>query len=76
MAMHGCSPDYRRSYNEEEGTVDSVCIYCRRTIASGREERKIFLLEEIHTCISKCVATGQLGVQPALRRPRENRHAL
>ncbi|MGA9567877.1 MAG: hypothetical protein WBS19_20290, partial [Candidatus Korobacteraceae bacterium] len=53
-------PDYNRDYNEDEGTIDSVCIYCRRTIARGREEHKISLLEEIHLCIPKLAATGQL----------------
>ena len=76
MATYGCSPGYCRSYNDDEGTVDSVCIYCRRMIASDREERKIFLLEEIHTCIPKFAATGRLGIRIATRRPRENRHAL
>ncbi len=76
MAKYGCSPDYSRSYNDDEGTVASVCKYCRKTIASDREERKIFLLEEIHTCIPKFAATGQLGIRPALRGLRQNRHVL
>jgi hypothetical protein len=76
MATYGCSPDYIRSYNDDEGTVDSVCAYCRKTIASDREERKIFLLEEIHTCIAKLVATGALGIQPAIPGLRQNRHVL
>jgi len=76
MATYGCSPEYTHSFNDDEGTVDSVCKYCRKTIASNREARKIFLLEEIHTCIPKLAATGQLGIQPATRRPRENSHVL
>ena len=74
MATYGCSPDYTRSYNDEEGTVESLCIYCRKTIASDREERKIFLLEEIHTCIAKLAANGALCIQPAILRPPENNH--
>jgi hypothetical protein len=76
MATYGYSPDYNRNYNEDEGTIDSVCTHCRKTIARGREERKISLLEEIHLCIPKLAATGQLVTNTIPLDPREQWHML
>lgn len=76
MAAYGYSADYSRSYNEDEGTIDSVCRHCCKTIARGREEQKISLLEEIHLCIPKLAATGQLVTDTAPLDRGEQWHVL
>jgi hypothetical protein len=76
MATYGSFTDYTRTYNEDEGAVESTCRHCSRTVARARDEKKLSLLEEIHICIPKLAAAGQLvvGVVPHVAYGR--RHIL
>ena len=62
MATLDSSPDYSRRYNDDEGFVESICRYCHRTVANGREERRLSLLEEMHLCIPKLLAADQISI--------------
>jgi hypothetical protein len=73
MVPCGCSPDYERRYNEDEGTIDLVCRYCSQTIAIAREAQKLPLLEEQRLCMAKLIASSQLVVNNIAGDPREQR---
>jgi len=59
MATYGTSRDYDRSYNEDEGAIESVCRHCCRTVALARDESRLSLLEETHLCIPKLANANQ-----------------
>ena len=44
----------------EDGTHDSICLYCYRTIANARLEAELSAPENLHSCRQKL--TGHPGV--------------
>jgi hypothetical protein len=44
-----CSPNFQHRYNQD-GTCDSICLRCYRTVASSREEQWLAYQESVHTC--------------------------
>ena len=62
MATLASSPHYSRRYNDDEGVVESICRYCHRTIANGREEKRLSLHEEIPSCVPKLLAADQIAI--------------
>ncbi len=76
MGTYGSSANYTRRYNDAEGTVDSICSHCHRTVASARDEKRLSLLEEIHLCIPKLIAADQLVVAAGLPDAGERSYVL
>ena len=48
------SEDYAHRKNED-GTFDSICLYCFRTIASAKDESDLGVREKRHSCDAKIV---------------------